>query len=167
MARPEVRRHSLLLSGLLALAKASIIVISIVMVAVTLSQVVFRYVLEEPLPWSEELARYCFVWIVFLGGAIGLERGVHLGVDLLVNLLPPSGRKAIELLTTAIIAGFAATIIYASIPVLNINMLQRSPAMGVQMAWIYIAIPISMGLIFLICIEKILKQLFAGSGREG
>ena len=40
------------------------------MVLVTLAQVIFRYVLAAPLPWSEELARYCFVWIVFLGGAV-------------------------------------------------------------------------------------------------
>ena len=77
-------KHSVVLTALLAVAKASVIVISVVMILVTLAQVVFRYLIAAPLPWSEEMARYCFVWIVFLGGAIGLARGIHLGVDLFV-----------------------------------------------------------------------------------
>ena len=136
------------------------------MIIVTLAQVIFRYVIAAPLPWSEELARYCFVWIVFLGGAIGLSRGIHLGVDLFVNMLPTRMQRGLEALTSALIAAFAATVIYASFPVLNMNMFQRSPALGVQMSWIYIAIPISMGLIFLICSERLVRYLISSPGRE-
>lgn len=167
MAQSELHRHSMVLSWLLAIAKASVIAISVVMVIVTLSQVIFRYVLTAPLPWSEELARYCFVWIVFLGGAIGLSRGIHLGVDLFVNLLPDPVRRAVDILTSVLIAAFAATVIYASLPVLNMNMFQRSPALGVQMSWIYMAIPISMGLIFLICAERVIKDLVFGQLKKG
>jgi len=142
-------------------------VVSVLMVIVTLAQVVFRYVIAAPLPWSEELARYCFVWIVFLGGAIGLSRGIHLGVDLFVNKLPEPVRRGLDALTSALIAGFAATVIYASYPVINMNMLQRSPALGVQMSWIYIAIPISMALIFLICAERVFAYLFPRRAQEG
>ncbi len=162
----EAKRHSVVLTALLTLAKASVIVISVVMVIVTLSQVIFRYVIAAPLPWSEELARYCFVWIVFLGGAIGLSRGIHLGVDLFVNLLPKAVRRGLDTLTYAIIAAFAATIIYASYPVINMNMFQRSPALGVQMSWIYVAIPISMALIFLICAERVWAGLFQRHEKE-
>ena len=162
----EDTRHSLVLRVLLAITKASIVVISVVMVCVTLAQVVFRYVIAAPLPWSEELARYCFVWIVFLGGAVGLSRGIHLGVDLLVNTLPPPLRRAVDALTTILIAAFAVTVIYASLPVLNMNMFQRSPALGIQMSYIYIAIPISMGLIFIICAERLLRYLFGRAEQE-
>jgi len=153
-------RHSAVLTALLAIAKASVIVISIVMIVVTLAQVIFRYVIAAPLPWSEELARYCFVWIVFLGGAIGLSRGIHLGVDLFVNMLPVPMQRGLDALTSVLIAAFAATVIYASYPVLNMNMFQRSPALGLQMTWIYAAIPISMALIFLICSERVAAYLF-------
>lgn len=163
----DASSHSVVVAALLAVAKALIIVISVVMIAVTLAQVVFRYVIAAPLPWSEELARYCFVWIVFLGGAVGLSRGIHLGVDLLVNALPEQVRRGMDALTSVLIAGFAATVIYASWPVLNMNMFQRSPALGVQMTYIYAAIPISMGLIFLICAERVLRHLFARPGQEG
>lgn len=163
----ETTRHSVVLRLLLALAKASVIVISVVMISVTLAQVVFRYVVAAPLPWSEELARYCFVWIVFLGGAIGLSRGIHLGVDLIVNMLPEPMRRGLDIVTNALIAGFAATLIYASYPVLNMNMFQRSPALGVQMTYIYAAIPISMALIFLIGVERIVRDIVSRPRREG
>ena len=166
MLSSEAREHSLVLSALLSLAKVSVIAVSVLMVVVTLSQVVFRYVLVAPLPWSEELARYCFVWIVFLGAAIGLERGIHLGVDLLVNLLPARLRTGLSVLSNALIAGLAIAIIYASFPVIEMNFLQRSPAMGVQMSWIYMAIPISMVLMLLICIERIVKILRGGSDQN-
>ncbi len=166
MLRTEPGQHSLVLSALLSLAKISVIAISVVMVVVTLSQVIFRYVLTAPLPWSEELARYCFVWIVFLGAAIGLERGIHLGVDLFVNLLPAKLQTGLEVLSNALIGCLAMAIIYASFPVIEMNFLQRSPAMGVQMSWIYIAIPTSMVLILLICAERIVKILRGSSGQD-
>ena len=166
MAEESERQHSMVLSLLLAVARHSIIVISVVMVLVTLAQVVFRYVLSAPLPWSEELARYCFVWIVFLGAAIGLERGFHLGVDLFVNLLPPRFQIGLDVLTSVLIAIFAAAVIYASFPVISMNLLQRSPALGVQMAWIYLAIPISMVLIGLISISRVLETLRGRAEKE-
>ncbi len=160
----QASRHSVVLTALLAITKASVIGISVVMIVVTLAQVVFRYVIAAPLPWSEELARYCFVWIVFLGAAIGLSRGIHLGVDLFVNMLPEPVRRGLDALTSALMAGFAATVIYASLPVMSMNMLQRSPALGVQMSWIYAAIPISMALIFLICSERVFACLLSRRG---
>jgi TRAP-type C4-dicarboxylate transport system permease small subunit len=161
MSQQNIARQSTILRALLGATKISIIAISVLMVAVTLAQVIFRYVIAAPLPWSEELARYCFVWIVFLGGAVGLSRGFHLGVDIFVNMLPERPRIALEALVTVMIAGFAGTVIYASLPVINMNMFQRSPALGVQMSWIYIAIPISMCLIVVICIERIVTLFVA------
>ena len=166
MPHPDTGRNSKILLMLLGVAKLSIVAISVLMIVVTLAQVVFRYVISAPLPWSEELARYCFVWIVFLGGAVGLSRGIHLGVDLFVNLLPERFQVGIEILSNVLIACFAASVVLASYPVINMNMLQRSPALGVQMSWIYIAIPISMGLIFLICLERTIAILRGRSGQK-
>lgn len=163
----EARRNSKILSGLLRVAAFSVIVISVVMVLVTLAQVIFRYIIAAPLPWSEEMARYCFVWIVFLGGAIGLSRGIHLGVDIFVNLLPDRLRVGLDVFSNVLIACFAAAVVYASYPVISMNMMQRSPALSVQMSWIYIAIPISMCLIFLICVERVVNTIRASQDVKG
>lgn len=163
----EVYTHSYILRALLWLTKASVVVISVVIVCATMAQVIFRYVLLSPLPWSEELARYCFVWIVFLGGAIGLSRGAHLGVDLLVNLLPIKLQRAIETLSSVCIVIFALVVINASLPVLQMNMYQRSPALGLQMSWVYAAIPISMGLIAAVSVERIIFSVLSHPSRGG
>ena len=70
------------------------------------------------------------------------------------------------MLTSVLIAIFAAAVIYASFPVISMNLLQRSPALGVQMAWIYLAIPISMVLIGLISISRVLETLRGRAEKE-
>ena len=100
MSQSNAGQSSKVVSALLKLVELSIIVISVLMVTVTLAQVIFRYLLTAPLPWSEELSRYCFVWIVFLGGALGLSRGIHLGVDLFVGMLPEKYRVGLEVFPT-------------------------------------------------------------------
>jgi C4-dicarboxylate transporter DctQ subunit len=166
MEQSNDRTQSAMLTSLLFLAKVSVIAISVLMIGVTLLQVIFRYVLAASLPWSEELARYCFVWIVFLGAAIGLDRGFHLGVDLFVNLLPEKIRTGLDILCSALIACFSIAVTYASFPVISMNLLQRSPALGVQMTWIYVAIPTSMILIFFISIARIAKTLREQAGQN-
>lgn len=144
---------------ILNLTKYAIVVISIVMVFVTLAQVIFRYLVGAPLPWSEELSRYCFVWIVFLGTAVGLSRGVHLGVDIFVNMIPVKLQRILNVIVYLMIAGFACLMIYASIPVLQLNTMQRSPALGIQMSWVYLAIPVSMVLIAIVAITLAFRPM--------
>ncbi len=63
-----------------------------VMLVVTLLQVIFRYVLELPLAWTEEAARVLFVLTMFFGIAIAIREREHVVVDFLFNRLPPRGR---------------------------------------------------------------------------
>lgn len=132
-----------------------IIAIFAIMIAVTFAQVISRYVLLAPLAWSEELARYCFVWIVFLGATLGLERGVHIGVDILTNLLPVVLRRWLQRLNEVLILAFTLVIITASLPVVEANRLQYSPALGFQMAKVYLAIPLGMAVIALLVLGKL------------
>ncbi len=126
-----------------------------VMIAATFAQVVFRYLLRSPLPWSEELARYCFVWIVFLGATLGLERGVHIGVDILTILLPRRVQRWLSVVNEFLMLAFVLVIIAASVAVVDANRLQFSPALGLQMAKIYLAIPLGMAVMALVLIRKL------------
>ena len=64
-----------------------LVIFSMIMVGATFLQVIFRYFFNHPLFWSEELSRYCFVWIVFVGAAIAVKHGAHIGVDYFVKHL--------------------------------------------------------------------------------
>ena len=145
------------------LVRWAVIAAFALMITVTFAQVVSRYVLLSPLPWSEELARYCFVWIVFLGATLGLERGVHIGVDILTMLLPITLQRWLVRLNEVLIVAFTVVIIVASLPVLDANRLQFSPALGIQMARVYLAIPLGMAVMVVLTLGKLADGFRRGS----
>jgi len=60
-----------------------------------LLQVFFRYVLNDPLTWSEELARYLFIWCAFLGWIVASRKRSHLAMTFVVDKMPPRAQAAI------------------------------------------------------------------------
>ena len=119
---------------------------TLVMVISILLQVFFRYVMNAPLYWSEEIARYAFVWLVFIGAAIASKRGAHIGVDYLVMHLPDVSRNILAIIVNLLVLFFIACVIYMSVGVIKSNMTQLSPAMRIPMGYIYMAIPIGLGI---------------------
>lgn len=69
---------------------------------VVLLQVTFRYVLGAPLVWTEEAARYLYVWVCYLGAAVAYRRGSHVAVALLPGSLPERAATALRLTTTGL-----------------------------------------------------------------
>src|SRR5438128_300629 len=67
---------------------AFIIILVFLLTAVTFAQVATRYVLGDPLIWSEEAARYLFVWVSMIGAALAIREGGHFGLDLLIRRAP-------------------------------------------------------------------------------
>jgi TRAP-type C4-dicarboxylate transport system permease small subunit len=59
------------------------------------AQVILRYVFNSPLTWSEELARYLFIWCAFLGWIIASRRGSHLAMTFVAERLPPRVQVAV------------------------------------------------------------------------
>lgn len=66
-------------------------------------QVVFRYLLNEPLAWTEELSQYSLICLTFVAGAAVLKRGQHYSIDAFVNLMPPAARIAAARLVSGVI----------------------------------------------------------------
>ncbi len=112
------------------------------MVVVIFSQVICRYIFKSPLSWSEELARYLFVWITFLGAAICAREKGHIGMDYLVNKLNLRLAKIVEKLGLILIIIVCAIITITSLETVSVNLGQRSPALNLNMGMVYLAIPI-------------------------
>lgn len=121
-------------------------IVTLVMITSTFLQVVFRYFFSNPLFWSEELARYCFIYIVFIGGAWAGKNLSHLGVDYFVNKLPIKAKSIVNCLIDLLIIGFSFAISIIAMPVIRINMNQLSPALHIPMGLVYLAVPL--GFIF-------------------
>lgn len=77
-----------------------------VIVTVMFAQVFFRYVLNNSLSWSEEIVRFLFIWLTFLGAALNIRDRWHIGVDFFVNLLPKRWRRGIFLFDSIVLLLF-------------------------------------------------------------
>lgn len=130
-----------------------------IMILSTFLQVVFRFVFHSPLFWTEELSRYSFVYIVFIGAAWAGRQSMHLGVDYFTSKLPERAATGLKVVLDVLILVFSAVIVYASTEVIPINFKQLSPALNVPMGAVYMAIPIGFLLLFIYYLEHLIDDL--------
>ena len=128
-----------------------------VIIVSTFAAVFSRYVLNDSIIWAEELARYLFIWVAFLGSALALKNGAHIGLDLIISSLPPTVKTVVEGLITILIGVFLAFVITASVTVVEITMGNTSSALGIPMGMVYLAIPVGCSLMFLSSCRKLLQ----------
>jgi TRAP-type C4-dicarboxylate transport system permease small subunit len=114
----------------------------IAMVAVSFGQVFGRYVLNFAPAWCEELARYLFVWVVFLGAPIGVREKGHMALRLVQDHLSEKGRRFCSGLVYAAAAGFLFTLAWQGIALVLRTVSQVSPTLQISMRWVYVAIPV-------------------------
>ena len=125
-----------------------------VLIATVFYQVVGRYVFNAPPAWSEELARFLQVWIALLASALCVHQGMHLGVDYLLHAAPPHGRAILEVVVNLLVSGFLLLLFVQGIRILDVAAVQSSPAMGINMWYAYLAVPVGA---FLMLLESVLK----------
>ena len=104
-------------------------------------QVVMRYAFQNSLTWSEELARYLFVWLVYFAVSYTARREKHIRIDAAINIYPKAIRPYIEILSEIIVFGFAVFIAITGITVYQKITWsgQLSPAIGLPMQFVYAA----------------------------
>lgn len=112
------------------------------MVIVIAAQVWYRFILNDPLDWSEEAGRYLFVWISFMGAAAGVRYQVHLGIDIIEKLSSPATYRIVVILVNLIIQVFLLVVMYWGFKILAIIRFQTSPSMGISMIYPYLAVPL-------------------------
>ena len=120
------------------------------------AQVVARYVFNQPPAWTEELARFCQVWIVLLTSSICLRKGSHLAVDYVGPALAPAARKVVGVIMGCLIATYSAVVVIWGVRLLMTGLMQTSPAMQLNMGLVYLVFPVAGGLMLL---ESILITL--------
>ena len=106
------------------------------------AQVVFRYVLNSSLSWSEELARYIFVWIIFLGTSVAARRKRHIAMQAIACLFPTSMQPWLAAVNLIIcIVFFVLFTYFTALLVQNANY-ELSSALQIPISWVYAAAPI-------------------------
>lgn len=120
-----------------------LIILFFLLVVVVFLQVLFRFVLEQPLAWTEELSRYLLVWITFLGAGYGMSIKAHPSIEILFEKAGPSLKKVLNVVTTILIIFFFWQVIINSFEFIGRSMAQTSPVLRLPMGLVYTVIPIS------------------------
>lgn len=113
-----------------------------IMSAVTLIQVLFRYVFKLPLSWTEELARFLFVWVVFLGSAVSVKELAHVGVEYFLDRLSFGKKKVITVIAYSACIFMALILAKVGWDVTRRTFAQLAPSMQIPMAYVYFAYPL-------------------------
>lgn len=97
-----------------------------------------RYVLNDSLSWTEEIARYGLMWLTFIGGAVVTRKKTQIAVELLSNLMKPGPlRVALHILVDAITLGFIALLAYFSVTIIERMHNQRMTVFDLPMSLVY------------------------------
>jgi TRAP-type C4-dicarboxylate transport system permease small subunit len=113
------------------------------MVVTVLTGVLFRYVIRDPLGWTEELARYLMIWAALLAVSVGIRKREHVGIQLLVKKLPLKLGRVIILLVNIMVMIFLLVLTIRGYAMAVKGFRQLSLALGISMFWPLMAIPIS------------------------
>jgi len=111
------------------------------MVADVAIQVFFRYVIEAPPTWTEELARFLFAWQIFLAAGLAFGRGTHIVVDALLVALPKSGQRLLSILSNTLVLGFLGVLVWQGVNMVRLTSNTVSTAMNLNMGVVYAALP--------------------------
>ena len=122
-------------------------------------QVLSRYALNSPSAFTEEAARYLMIWVSLLGASYVFRMRLHIGLDLLTRKLTGSNKRIVEVAALTAAAAFALLILLvggARLVELTWSLDQVSAVLGIRMALVYLAIPLSGGFILLYTLEQLL-----------
>ncbi|HHW36591.1 MAG TPA: TRAP transporter small permease [Bacillales bacterium] len=140
--------------------KVFLVFFSVIMVGVIFLQVVMRQ-LDMSLSWSEELARYCFIWLIYIGISFGVKKQTHVKIDAVLFLLKEKGQIVLNFVANLFFMAFAIFVIIYGYEVANqlLQFGQRSPANQIPMGYVYMATPIGMGLTLIRLIQNQIKLI--------
>lgn len=144
-------------SGFYRLIEIILVVCMAVMLVMVFGNVVLRLFFNTGIDLSEEIPRFAFVWMTFLGGIIGLHRRSHLGVDMVVQALPVLGRKVCWAISQVIMLICALFIFYGTWLQHDIIAGNASPVAQISMLWVYGVSYVTGAAIALICVSNLIR----------
>ena len=125
------------IDGFFRLLELLIVVLMVAMVVMVFGNVVLRYGFNSGINISDEMARYCFVWLTYIGAMVAMREGGHLGVDTLVKRLPVGGKKTARFISEALMLLCNGLFLLGTWKMHELQVTNVSPVVGLSMIWIY------------------------------
>jgi len=114
-----------------------VVVLMVAMVFMVFGNVVLRYAFNSGIAVSEELSRYCFVWLTYIGAMVAMREGGHLGVDTLVKHLPLLGKKVCLFLSESLMLFCNGLFLLGTWKMHEVQLTSISPVVGISMIWVF------------------------------
>ncbi|MEA4859776.1 MAG: TRAP transporter small permease [Sphaerochaeta sp.] len=131
----------------------------IITTSLVMLNVIMRYFFKTGIYWSEEVATACFVWSVFIGAAAGYKHKAHVGVDMLVNLCPPTLKKIIIIVVDLVLLLINGYITYIAVIYLSLSYKKPTPVLGISTAYISSSILVSFALMTIYAVYFLIQDI--------
>jgi TRAP-type C4-dicarboxylate transport system permease small subunit len=131
----------------------------VAMVLIVVMQIVFRYVLNDSLIWTEELAKTMMVWTAFLVAPWAYRVGANVRIEIFTNEMPKRLRKSMELILNLAVLWIVAIFLWESFGFWTRGLTVRADSLPIQVAWFYSVVPVAFSLLLLAGIEQILRNV--------
>ena len=132
------------------------------MTASAILGVFFRYVMQSPFMWTEEVARYLLVWMGFTAISIALRQDKHIKVEVLPKLIPSAlANKVMGYVVDALIAFFFIVLLRQGY-LMTVNNIMTASTFQLSMSWILIAVPVAAALTLIQLFLNVVKRVFSG-----
>jgi TRAP-type transport system small permease protein len=126
-----------LIDGFFKLLEFLVVLCLLAMVIMVFGNVVMRYAFNSGIQVSEEMSRYCFIWLTYLGAMVAMREGGHLGVDSLVKALPVGGKKVCFFLSESLMLFCNALFLLGTYKMHDLQVTNVSVVVGMSMIWVY------------------------------
>ena len=126
-----------IIDGFFKLLEFLVVMCLFAMVIMVFGNVVMRYAFNSGIQVSEEMSRYCFIWLTYLGAMVAMREGGHLGVDTMIKALPLAGKKVCVFLSEMLMLGCNAMFLWGTYKMHDLQVTNISPVVGISMIWIY------------------------------
>jgi TRAP-type transport system small permease protein len=115
-----------------------------VLIFITLLGVFYRYILNDPISWTEEVGRYLMIWMTLFGATVGVKRGIHLRLDInLFSFFPKWAVPAGKMLIDICVMCFLFVVAYYGMKYCKVANAYTSPILGVPMGYIWGVVPLN------------------------
>jgi TRAP-type C4-dicarboxylate transport system permease small subunit len=147
------------------LLEVLVVVFMIAMVVMVFGNVVLRYGFNSGISISDEMSRYCFIWLTYVGAMVAMREGGHLGVDSLVKHLGTGGKKVCLFLSESLMLMCNALFFLGTYKMHELQVTNISPVVGISMIWVY-GIGYVVGIVMGIINLRVLYRLLSGTITE-
>ena len=131
----------------------------VVMIALVFLNVILRFFFNSGLVWSEEVSRYVFVYVIYIGAIVAMKENAHLGVDTLIKNVPEKVKLVLFILGRLVIITVMAVLVKGSYAMVIQSMTAKAAATGLPLSFVYCVGLLTGAAIILISLLNIIEVI--------